>query len=539
MKKLTCTALLSLVVMVALTMASCGKKAADYRNALPADAFMTLSINPRSLADKAAVGDFTQSSFYRLAEKAIGEGNDLEDADRQLLLSMLADPAKSGLSMEHDIFLSTKFEGSQYSPEPTIMMVAKVGNRGDVDVVMERAEQKSEGKFKRLNEGGITRLVSEMGEARESAGVAYDDNMLVCYFAPKVFSAEEVKAMFAADKTKSVMGLQHAAAAFDARNDMCMVMSMSGIADMAQQEMPTPMMEMMKSAYYVAPANFEKGRVVSTFKTYFTDADLEKKYLDFSAKISGEVKGDLAKYLPANSLLAVVGNLHGTALYEFMAETPSYSGILQMVPQIKTMMEAIDGDMVLALTGLELGTGRNEVYPRFAVLAEMSNPGAIAGLEPVLPQMGFTQTSPGQWAINTGKMVVNLGVHQNILYATNDAAVVSVLAGGQIESIADRYGNLIKGGYGMFTGDFRAASESIAAAIAAGVLDDDVAQALPVIDMFDNLVVASTADKTSGEFTLNMTDKEKNAADVIYHTAEGMFGAAMGMAAATPAIEEL
>ena len=47
------------IALVALMLASCGGK--DYREMLPADSFVIVSINPESLSRKAQVGDFTQS----------------------------------------------------------------------------------------------------------------------------------------------------------------------------------------------------------------------------------------------------------------------------------------------------------------------------------------------------------------------------------------------------------------------------------------------------------------------------------------------
>ena len=57
------------IALVALMLASCGGK--DYREMLPADSFVIVSINPESLSRKAQVGDFTQSVYYKMAEQAL------------------------------------------------------------------------------------------------------------------------------------------------------------------------------------------------------------------------------------------------------------------------------------------------------------------------------------------------------------------------------------------------------------------------------------------------------------------------------------
>ena len=55
------------IALVALMLASCGGK--DYREMLPADSFVIVSINPESLSRKSQVGDFTQSVYYKMAER--------------------------------------------------------------------------------------------------------------------------------------------------------------------------------------------------------------------------------------------------------------------------------------------------------------------------------------------------------------------------------------------------------------------------------------------------------------------------------------
>ena len=64
------------IALVALMLASCGGK--DYREMLPADSFVIVSINPESLSRKAQVGDFTQSVYYKMAEQALADAPEEE-----------------------------------------------------------------------------------------------------------------------------------------------------------------------------------------------------------------------------------------------------------------------------------------------------------------------------------------------------------------------------------------------------------------------------------------------------------------------------
>ena len=79
------------IALVALMRASCGGK--DYREMLPADSFVIVSINPESLSRKAQVGDFTQSVYYKMAEQALA---DAPEEERGRILSLLAHPSETG-----------------------------------------------------------------------------------------------------------------------------------------------------------------------------------------------------------------------------------------------------------------------------------------------------------------------------------------------------------------------------------------------------------------------------------------------------------
>ena len=86
------------IALVALMLASCGGK--DYREMLPADSFVIVSINPESLSRKAQVGDFTQSVYYKMAEQALA---DAPEEERGRILSLLAHPSETGLDVGSEI----------------------------------------------------------------------------------------------------------------------------------------------------------------------------------------------------------------------------------------------------------------------------------------------------------------------------------------------------------------------------------------------------------------------------------------------------
>ena len=126
------------IALVALMLASCGGK--DYREMLPADSFVIVSINPESLSRKAQVGDFTQSVYYKMAEQALA---DAPEEERGRILSLLAHPSETGLDVGSDVFMFVTMENASQTGNPTVGGLFKVGDRKKLDSFLGWLSQKS------------------------------------------------------------------------------------------------------------------------------------------------------------------------------------------------------------------------------------------------------------------------------------------------------------------------------------------------------------------------------------------------------------
>ena len=89
--KLACLAAVSILIV------SCGS-AADYRDLLPADSFVTMSVNPSSLMQKGGIGDPEQNPLYVRIKSEIENGRNFSDEEKQYLLSLLKNPCESGIT---------------------------------------------------------------------------------------------------------------------------------------------------------------------------------------------------------------------------------------------------------------------------------------------------------------------------------------------------------------------------------------------------------------------------------------------------------
>ena len=95
--KLACLAAASMLIV------SCGGSA-DYRSILPADSFMTVSVNPASLMRKCEAGDLDQHPLYVRIKAELDKDQNLSAEEKEYLLALLKNPGESGIDVKKDFF---------------------------------------------------------------------------------------------------------------------------------------------------------------------------------------------------------------------------------------------------------------------------------------------------------------------------------------------------------------------------------------------------------------------------------------------------
>ena len=94
--KLACLAAVSMLVV------SCGG-GADYRNLLPADSFMTMSVNPASLLQKSDAGDIGQHPLFIRLKAELDKAEGITAEEKEYLLALLKNPCESGVDLKKDL----------------------------------------------------------------------------------------------------------------------------------------------------------------------------------------------------------------------------------------------------------------------------------------------------------------------------------------------------------------------------------------------------------------------------------------------------
>lgn len=255
--KLACLAAVSMLVV------SCGGSA-DYRNFLPADSFMTMSVNPASLLQKSDAGDIEQHPLFIRLKAELDKADGITAEEKEYLLALLKNPCESGIDLKKDLFFFISMDGAMQSPNVRGGVLLPIGDKAKLDALLARINEKSG--IAPRNEGGIS--VIALGEDSSVSGLcAYNDVAVMLYFAQgsPESAIDAVKKLFAQKSGESLMGDKVVAGQLSEKNDINMVMVYSAlvsIMDSNPMMSSMPMMEALKGATLASSVNFEKGRIV-------------------------------------------------------------------------------------------------------------------------------------------------------------------------------------------------------------------------------------------------------------------------------------
>ncbi|MCL2562231.1 MAG: DUF4836 family protein [Rikenellaceae bacterium] len=515
MKKLNfCSKMIFTAVLAVMMLASCNRRGAhDYRHAIPADAFMVISFNPAQLAHKAGVGEFTHSPLFRMMER--------EDAPAWVM-AYIAEPSRTGLNTEHDFFVFMENPAlNYYGLSMSGGLVAKVKDRKKVvEFVETLLAEHGEDNFEVIEIDGRT-IVKPLGGGPV---LAFTNETFILFandFYDGNVSLARIETLLAQRREQSVMGQPHAAEMLNRRHDMGFVMNFTGIMSIAKAQMGAmggmmlPQIDWLDKMSIMMSCDFEKGRIVSDMKIAFTDREAEKQFREMSES-NRRMSGHMTKFLPAGSIATFGGGMNGVKTLEILQQTiPMLSMGLAMVPQAKTIIEAIDGDLIVSFNGMFPNS-----MPLVTLMTDVKNVKVVEVIHSLVSSAFHVREIENfsyQAQLGNG-LSIWFGLHDEMLYASTDPNFTMLLRSTGGESMHEHYGHLFRGNYGAFVADFNALRSFMERMIATSGMYQ-FAGILPVIGMFNDLQLwQPTIFDIKMETTI--TDRDRNAAETIWRAME-------------------
>lgn len=240
---------LACLTAAAALIVSCGD-GADYRNVLPADSFVTMSVDAASLLKKSGTCDAASNPLLDRLKAELDKAEELSAEEKEYLFSLLENPAESGLDLKKELFLFMSADGADINnPEVGGGLLFPVGDKSKLDALIARINEKSG--TETVTEAGVS--VVKIGEESEASGVcAYNDIACLLYFKtdPCGVVEEKVRKLFAQKRAESLMGDKAVAARLAARNDVNMVVSYANLSAMMNNPMlGNPMVKQVLDAF--------------------------------------------------------------------------------------------------------------------------------------------------------------------------------------------------------------------------------------------------------------------------------------------------
>lgn len=166
--------------------------------------------------------------------------------------------------------------------------------------------------------------------------------------------------------------------------------------------------------------------------------------------------------------------------------------------------------------------------PYISLISEMNDPAIMDTIKGLIP-VPVQQRAPGHYTLDFGQgMEFYFGMNGNTFYATTAKGAVVNLVGEEKSPYSEKVGKLFHNTYSVLNVDLVLVRDMLDVMIANGTIDREVAMALPILGLFES--VEMTVPNTQHvNFVVHMTDKDKNAATVIYDTTESLMGMYLGM----------
>ena len=496
---------LACMMLVSLLAVSCGSKK-DYRDALPANAFITISVNPASLEAKSNHGNIEQNPLFINIKEALNNAEELSAEQKEFILSLIKDPAQSGIDQNSEIYLFGNID--QMQPEGGIL--AKINDQKKFDELIAFL---SESTGLQPEQEGDLKVISPEKSEKGTVLLAYNEGMCMLFAAQYNYkkTLTRVQELVDQDKKASLLADKNAAALFNEKNDINMGMLYKNMPVTGTPLTNSPMLQAMEQCAVLISTNFEKGKIVTECKV---SGDSEAmKQLETLYGYARLQSGALLPYLPADAICTIGVGLKGEKLYELFANEPQLKDFAAL-PQFKEIVNALDGDLAIEFSGMEKGKG---LIPIFSLLTEVNDPEILNYLFGQITLMGITPTKTGdqQYQIDVLGFPIYAGMKGKILYVTTNPKVHAALSGEKIESM-EANAKLFKKQQSSMLLNFKGVSQLLNSLYGSS---PSARYALMFIDIFDTMEASGNTNNNS-IITINMVDQNKNALETICSTVE-------------------
>ena len=408
-----------LLLMGVILFTSCEEKVkSSHLGAIPADAMFVISLENEQLRKKGGLDNLKEYKFYQKITEAIGEQ---KPEVQKFLNDLIADPKSSGVDTKQSYIYGAKRNDGFYGAGVFVM-----DNLSTFDKNLKKLI-KSENSDLEIEDKGDYKLIG----SESSSALVWNESLL--FILGGDLSDFNYKGLFTLTEDKSILSVDDFQAFIKQSHDIGFWCSYQELMDVVAKESNTPIPAIasdLKGTFIHSYVNFENGEIKlagkmspqSKVDEYYKKYPIIKK--DFNDKLLGD--------FPETAYLTFKVAINWSEYLKLITETFStgsahaeYAQVLKENPMIKTIFDALGGDVVYSIYGFAQGP---MPIPLMGLSFTVKSESDFDNLRGLLPQEMIQKTGD-YYTIGSMGMGAYFAYKDNRVFVTDDTEAIKAFIG--------------------------------------------------------------------------------------------------------------
>lgn len=405
---------LSVLAVLIVFVSSCSQKAAEYTNAIPANASGVVSINLKTLAEKAGVNDKENKEALIKLTEAMKSG--MNAATFQQLEAVMKDPSKSGVDVTAPVYI---FKAPTFD---YTTLVAKVIDEDELKNFLEVTQKELSNAP--ITEGDGYSLI----QITKQSLVAFNASTLLAVDYNNAAQLDKIKEGITSLLKQTEENSINQSEAFKKMQkqsgEVNMFFSPSGVlgAYTKQINFGMPKDIDLKDLIILGSLSFEKGKIEMVIKNHTENPEL-KAMLARQIKSTRPIENTFLKYFPKSTVGLLSIGVNGEEFYNLLQENEQFRNEFSITKadEIKNLFSTFQNDLTIGLINITMSKA-----PSFLAYASIQNNVSLKDLYEKKDQLGLSRgddivkLTDNDYVYKSRSLNIFFGIRDKQMYATND-----------------------------------------------------------------------------------------------------------------------
>ncbi|EKU91257.1 DUF4836 family protein [Bacteroides oleiciplenus] len=435
---------LALMAVLMAFVSACSEKQ-EYTNVIPANVSTVVSINVKSLVDKAGLNDKENKEAQQKLIDALKSG--MNAATFQQVEMIMKDPKKSGIDVSAPMYV---FSAEAF---PYTTVVAKVSNEDDLHALLETLEKEK---------------ICQPLASGDGFQFTQMNNQVLLAYTPSVLMLTNYSGTTQLDKIKQAIPTllkQTSENSVVSTSAFKKMQKMGGDIDVlfspasflgaytSQLNFGLPQNINLKDMQILGSLSFDKGKISMKYENFTENPELQAMF-DKQKKATCAIENSFLKYFPKSTLMYLSMGINGEEFYNLLLENQEFQKnfSISKANEVKELFGTFQKDVAVGLINVTMNNA-----PTFLLYANVKSAAPVQMLYEKKGELGLKRgedilkLGENEYVYKSSMLNVFFGVRDNNLYATNDEMLYKSIDKAVNPSIKDtEFASNIKGKHSAF-----------------------------------------------------------------------------------------